>query len=319
MGTRRIDVLLFPSFSNHCLANAIEPLRAANGFLGRPAYAWRLFTLDGAPVASSSGFPVLVEGPLARAPGGDALLVMPSYGFRAFATPACRRGLRAAARRYGALGGLDTGGWLLAEAGLLAGRRATIHADEIDAFAERFPEIEVTAARWVIDGDRMSAGGAMTAFDLMLALIEREHGAALRLAVAGLFLQDETPGRRLGRVRTAGPDRVQSDTSDRRVVRALEAMRASLEIPRTIGAIAEAAGCRQRELEDRFRASLGASPRTVYRRLRLDRARALLEAGEIGVGEVALRCGYADPSAFTRAFRREFSVCPGDVRRRAGG
>ncbi|MEM9781231.1 MAG: helix-turn-helix domain-containing protein [Pseudomonadota bacterium] len=308
-GTRRIDVLLFPRFSNHCLANAVEPLRAANGFLGRAAYAWRFATVDGAPVASSSGLPVLVEDRLSRLDGGDALIVMPSYGFRALATPACLAALKAAARRYGALIALDTGSWLIAAAGLLEGRRATIHADEADAFAEQFPEVSVASARWVVDGDRISAGGAMTTFELMLELIEREHGAALRLSVAGLFMQQGAGGHGRPRATSAEP-------RDSRVGRALTTMQANLEAPVSIGAAAAAAGCTQRDLEGRFRRSLGASPRTVYRRLRLDRARAMVEDGELGIGEIALRCGYGDASAFTRAFRREFAESPQAMRRR---
>jgi hypothetical protein len=104
---RTVGVLLFDRFSNHCLANAIEPLRAANTFAGRTLYRWSFLSLDGAQVTSSSGLPVQPETTLARHPGGDYLFLMPSYGFRDQAGPATARALRSAgpalrrARRHG--------------------------------------------------------------------------------------------------------------------------------------------------------------------------------------------------------------------------
>ena len=148
---QQVDVLLFDAFSAHCLANTVEPLRAANTYAGRPAYAWRFLTLDGRPAVSSSGMEVTAHGRLADC-RGDMLIAMPSYDFLRHATPATARALRSAARRYGTLAGFDTGAWLLAGAGLLNGHRATIHWEELGRFAEEFPAIETERARRVIDG-----------------------------------------------------------------------------------------------------------------------------------------------------------------------
>ena len=78
---QHVDVVLFDRFSNHCLANFIEPLRAANGFLSKSAYQWRFVTLDGTPVQGSSGLLVAPHDRLAEAPV-DMLVLMPSYGIR---------------------------------------------------------------------------------------------------------------------------------------------------------------------------------------------------------------------------------------------
>ncbi len=299
-GTTRIGVLLFERFSNYCLANAVEPLRAANTALARQAYDWHILTPGDAPVTSSSGFPVMPTAPIRDLPGGDILFVVASYGHRDLATDTTRRLLRRAATRYAGLAGFDTGSWLMADAGLLDGRRATIHGELADAFAERFPEIDTCRDRWIHDGDRLSAGGAASAFDLVLHLIGETHGTALALEIAALFLTDfpdiETPAARPG--------------GDRYVARAIRAMEENLETPLPIPAIAAAAGCPQRELEARFRRQIGALPRGVYRRTRLLAARRLLAEERIGIAETAARCGYADPSAFARAFRREFGHLP---------
>ncbi len=300
-----VGVLLFEQFSNHCLANAIEPLRAANGFLGREAYRWEVLTLDGQPVTSSSGFAVTPAARLSQVQGGDALIVLPSYGVRRLTTPACNRALRAAALRFSTLVGLDMGSWMLAEAGLLDGYEATIHFDEMDAFAERFPEVHANRARWVRDRNLWTAGGAMTTYELVVDYLARTHGVSLSLEIASLFMHTDADAPRID---------VPSH-SDRFVARALAEMEANIEEPLSIADLARFAGCRQRELETRFVGALGATPRTVYRRLRLNVARRLLSEGRMSVSEIALRCGYFDSSAFTRAFRREHGRTPREYRR----
>ncbi|WP_028467015.1 GlxA family transcriptional regulator [Nisaea denitrificans] len=299
-GTQEIAVLLFNRFSNYCLANTVEPMRAANDALGRIAYRWRLLSLDGGPVTSSSGMQLMPDGKLSDMPGGDALFILPSYAYRTYGTPACLDALRAAAHRFETLAGLDAGSWLLAEAGLLNGYSATIHFDEFERFSERFPDVTAVRERWIVDRDRMSAGGATTAFELVQHLIASTHGAAVSIEIAGLFMQgDESAGAR--GVPTPG---------DRRVQRALTVMRGNLETPLSVSALARAAGCRQRDLEDRFRRAFGATPRTVYRQLRMAEALRLVRDGDLSIAEISLRCGYSDPSAFTRAFRATHGKAP---------
>jgi transcriptional regulator GlxA family with amidase domain len=305
---REIGVLLFDRFSNLCLANAIEPLRAANTLSGRDLYRWRFLSIDGSGVVSSSGLPVQPDMPLSRNAGGDYLFVMPSYGFRDHAGARTSRALRSAAARFRVMVGMDTGAWLLAAAGLLSGRCATIHWDEMVAFAEHFPDIDVREDRYVIDGNRMTCGGVTTTFDLILDLIEAHHGAMLRLQVAALFLHNDRP--LAGRVVLPRTGRPVVDT-------ALSAMRRNIEAPLPVAAVAKAAGVSQRSLEAAFRETLALPPQAVYRSLRLREARRLAEDTRMSVAEIAARCGYADPSAMTRAFRAEFGQSVRELRRTA--
>ncbi len=303
-GSSRIGVLLFDRFSNHCLANAVEPLRAANTLLGRKTYDWQILTLDGAPVTSSSGFPVVPAAGLSEASGGDALFLLPSYDYRHHATVKCSQLLRAAARRYDTLVGLDTGSWLLAEAGLLDGRPATIHYEVFEEFSEQFPDVVARRERFIVDGNRVTSGGAMTAFELVLRLIGERHGTALTLEIAALFMHQEA-----GIVRS-----VSRAQGNRHVTAAIAEMESHIEQPLPIRLVAKRAGCSQKELERSFTKVIGAPPQTVYRRIRLTLGRRLMVETAISVAEVALRCGYADTSAFTRAFKAEFGVPPRAVR-----
>lgn len=302
-----VSVLLFERFSNHCLANAVEPLRAANMLAGVEHYRWRFLTPDGAAVCSSSGLPVQPSERFGREASGDYLLLLPSYGFRAQDRPEMRRGLRAAAGRYATLVGLDTGAWLMASAGLLEGRRATIHWDEHSAFAESFPSIEARPERFVIDGDRITCGGASAAFELMTGLIRRHVGAALALQVSTLFLQGDWQGPRADQLGTDRPGRAG---------RAVALMRRNLETPLPIPRIAQSVGLSQRALTSEMRAQFGLPPREIYQALRLEAARRYLSGSDMGVAEIAARCGWTDQSAFARAFRRHFAATPVSVRRR---
>lgn len=303
---QQVDLLLFDDFSGHCLANTVEPMRAANTLAGRPLYAWRFVTLDGASATSSAGMEVSPDARLADC-RGEILIALPSYRYRRFGSQAVLRGLRAAEERYATLAGFDAGAWLLAAAGLLDGRRATIHWEELSGFAEDFPQVDAQRLRHVQDGNRITCSGALAAFDLMMDLIGQRHGPALRLEVAALFMSPEV---------TEAPVQATSQTlaRSRSVARALSLMQEHIEAPLSIREIARQVGRNRKDLEQRMRAQLGATPQAIYRRLRLIQARKLVLETDLTVAEVALRAGYEDPSAMTRAYRQEFGVTPRQMR-----
>jgi len=302
--TQHFGVLLYDGFSNYCLANTMEPLRAANMLSGKPLYVWEFLTLDGGSAESSSGMQVAPHKQLSDAKG-DVLTVMPSYGFQVHAGWATQMALRSAAIRYKILAGLDTGSWLLAEAGLLENHRATIHWEELTGFAERFPDVEVVRERFVMDNDRITCSGAMAAFDLVLHLIGRDHGEALALEVSQLLMTRDSARNHAG---GAG-------ATSRVVNPALAIMQEHLEEPLRIAEVARRSGRTQKALEARMQADLGASPQKVYRRLRLNLARKLVAETDLSVSEIALRSGYENPAAMTRAFKGEFGTTPRELRK----
>ncbi|WP_127113520.1 GlxA family transcriptional regulator [Shimia sediminis] len=302
--TQQFGVLLFDGFSNHCLANTVEPLRAANMLSGQALYQWQFLTLSGQNAQSSSGLQVAPHQRLAEA-SGDVLAVMPSYGFQSYTGWQVQTALRAASQRFAAMAGLDTGSWLLAEAGLLDGHQATIHWEELTGFEERFPEVDTRRERFVIDRDRITCSGAMAAFDLVLHMIGRDHGQALALEVSQLFMTRDSARSHAGGAGAAS----------RVVNRALAVMQEHLEEPLPIAEIARRVGRTQKALEVRMMADLGATPQRVYRRLRLTLARKLVTETDLTVSEIALRTGYETPAAMTRAFKAEFATTPQQLRR----
>lgn len=302
---RQIAVLLFPNFSNLCLANAVEPLRAANTLSRKTLYQWQFVGLDAGPVLSSSGLPVTPEGGLSDLRGADYLFVMPSYGHRGFAKATILRRLRAAAGRCGALVGLDTGSLVLAAAGLMDGYRATSHWDVLTEFEESYPEVSVVRDRFVIDRDRLSCGGATTTMELMLELIALHHGPMLSLDVGALFMHGERPG--------AGPH-LPGVAGDRVVRAAAALMRRHLEQPLPIPEIARRLGVGQRGLEQRCLSAAGRSPQSLYAVIRMSEAYRLVQDTSLSVAEIAGRVGYADASAMTRNFGRTFGLSPRQLR-----
>ncbi|WP_050603920.1 GlxA family transcriptional regulator [Ruegeria sp. 6PALISEP08] len=293
------NILLFDGFSNHCLANMVEPLRAANNMSRQALYAWRFCSLDGAPVHSSSGLSVTPDGAI-KDQNGDVLVVMPSYGFLKLDTRATARAILAASKRHRQVAGLDTGSWLLARAGLLDERRATIHWDEISRFEESFPAVDTVRERYVMDGNRLTCSGAMAAFDLASALIRHDHGPLLSMEVAHLLMS------RNGR----DPYALPLKSEDTVVNRALGVMQANIEAPLSIAQVARRIGCSQKRIETRVRTELKTTPQALYRRLRLTLARNLAENTEQSIAEIAGRCGYENASAMTRAFKAEFGQTP---------
>jgi AraC family carnitine catabolism transcriptional activator len=297
----KIGILLFDQFSNLCLANCLEPLRAANRFSQDPAYEWDLVTLTGGAVESSSGMPVLPNAALLECAGWDYLFILASYGYREHDTASTRSALRRAAASTKTVVGLDTAPWLMASAGLLDGRRSTVHWEVFDRFSETFLRLQTERQHVVSDGNRITCAGALSALDLTLDLIADHLGQAMRLDIAHLFLQPEVSP-------TTPP--VQNPHKDRLIHRAMHLMRQTLETPLSVPKLAAALACPAKTLERRFQSSLSAPPGKVYRHLRLSRAAQLIEGASLPVSEIAVRCGYDSPSAFTRAFKARYGRAP---------
>ena len=304
--TCTVGILLFDAFSNHCLANAVEPLRAANTLARKQLYQWQFLSLQGGTITSSSGLPVHTEHTLRHHSGGDYLFIMPSYDFQNHATLACNQALRSASTRFKTLVGMDMGSWLLASAGLLDGRRATIHWDEIDAFAERFPDVTVSEDRIVKDGNILSCGGVTTTFDLVLSLIEDHHGPMLGLEVSSLFMYGEKATMIGTRPSTTKPQKIRA---------AAALMRRNIETPLSVPDLAERIGLTEKAFTAACKTAYGFGPRRLYQAIRLREARRLATHSSISIAEIADRCGYQNSSAMTRAFRAEFGCTVSDLRK----
>lgn len=302
---KEISILLFEKFSNHCLANILEPFRAANTLSNNALYRWKFYTLDGESVASSSGLPIMPDGRFDANRRIDELFIVSSYDHFSLSTRKCRDVLRAARVNAKRIVGLDTGAWLMAEAGLLDGHQATIHWDIFDSFSERFLSVDTMKERFVVRESVITCAGALAAFDLALRLIGEAHGEALRLDVGALLMQTSQSAQSIN----------QLGGSQSSVQRAMQLMQENLETPLSNFEITERTGLGRKTLERRFLSEIGDPPGRLYKKLRLQAARNLVENTRLPISEISIRVGYENAAALSRAFRQLFNVTPQQLRR----
>lgn len=305
-----IAVLVLPRASILEVASVLDPLRNANRHLGREGFRWRVVSPDGGPVPLTCGIELPSGGGLAAAEDADVLIVIAGYSQAEVATRFLIAGIRRMAGRFRAIGGVDAGPWVLARAGLLDGHRATVHWEDLEDFATAYPSVEVVPDRFVLSGNRFTAGGAVPAADLMLHLIGSRCGAGVAGQVADSFLYDA----RADGTRPQRPGLLPG-ARDPRLSAALRAMSQRLDDPLPLADVARAQGIGLRRLEQMFRDGLGQGPGAAYLELRLQAARRMMADTAHPIQDIALRCGFSDRSAFSRAFRRRFGLAPRAARR----
>lgn len=288
-------------------ASAVEPLRAAVTLSGEPLYAWSHLGIDDGPVISSSGVSIAPDLGLEAAAGLDLLMVCAGGNPAAFDHKPTFARLRALSAGGLAIGGMSGGAWILARAGLLAGRRATIHWEHIPALLEAFPDLALERSLWVIDRDRITCAGGLASFDMMVELIGRRHGADLALRVCDWYLHARS---RSGDDAQRLSLRERWRTTNDRLLKVLAVMEERIEEPVGRAALARVAGVTVRQLERLFSAHLGSTLGDHYLGLRLDRARTLLRQTSLSVAEIAVACGFAAPGHFSRVYRVRFGRTP---------
>jgi AraC family carnitine catabolism transcriptional activator len=309
----RIGFLLVPQFSMLELFCAIEPLRIANR-LGGLEFSWSFISADGAPVAASNDIPVAASQSLQTIKDLPILIVMASFEPEATIQRQDQAKLRDLARHGTLMGGIDTGPFILARAGLLRDRRTTLHWESIAAFGEEFPDIPTTATLFELDRDRLTCPGGTAPIDMMLHLIGLRAGEKLANAVAEQIVHPRIrPGHDPQRMPPGQRYRIDNPA----IIRAIDVMEANLDEPLAIAELARACEVSQRQLERLFHGQLHETAKAFYVRLRLERARQLLAESRRPIAEIAVATGFASRAHFTRAYRRAFGMAPGSRRPRA--
>ncbi|HVF65956.1 MAG TPA: GlxA family transcriptional regulator [Casimicrobiaceae bacterium] len=304
-----VGFYLLPQFPMLAFASAIEPLRAANRLSGERLFEWLLASEDGRPVKASNGIEVSVHAACGDDIGVNLLLAC--SGSRSERDAASSKWLRHLARKGAALGGVSLGPYVLAHAGLLDGRRCTLHWESLAAFADRFPRTRTTAEIYVIDGDRYTCSGGTSGLDMMLALITEHAGRPLATAVSEQFIHPRIRG-------THDPQRmaVQSrlGVANPRLIEAISLMETPHDDAKAVAHIAAEVGLSARQLERLFARYLATSPSHYYLGVRLQRARTLLQQTPRPILDVAVACGFASASHFSRCYRAAFGHRPSEER-----
>lgn len=304
--TRFVFVLL-DQFTLLSFAGALESLRIANRMAGAELYTWALTGDTDDVVTCSNGVRFHVDFPLSELNREDVVILCGGIDVQKTATRRMLNWLRREARRGLRIGGLCTASYVMARAGLLDGKRATIHWENQDAFLEEFDEVTLTKSIFIIDGNRMTTAGGTASIDLMLSLIAADHGEKLANAVADQQIYSSIRTDQ-DTQRLSVPTRI--GVRHPKLSQVIQAMEANIEEPISPSILAREVGMSTRQLERLFRRYLNRSPKRYYMELRLQKARNLLMQTDMTVINVALACGFASPSHFSKCYRAHYQTTP---------
>jgi len=313
--TQRLGFVLMPDFSLTGFSCAVEALQTANGLSGQALYEVTLVGIGNAGmVRSSCGVEVRVDCQVDRVPMLDALFVCGPAQLSRSGQETLTQWLKRWARSIRTLGGIGTGAYLLARAGLLDGYRATIHWLDMATLRDEFPRVQATGNLFETDRDRYTCGGGTAAMDMMLFLIGRDHGMQLASSLSEQFVCERIrPSDEAQRV----PLKTRLGTQQPSLIEAVTLMEANIEEPLTTDDLAYHVGVSRRHLERLFKQHLQTVPSQYYLELRLDRARTLLRTDDRPILQVGLMCGFSSASYFSTAYRNHFGITPRQERRNA--
>ncbi|MCK0101448.1 GlxA family transcriptional regulator [Pseudohalocynthiibacter sp. F2068] len=305
--TEHYVFLLVEGFSHLAFSCAVEPLRIANLVSGKPLYHWSYISENGDTATSSNDSVTLVHGGLEPLNKVDILFVLSGLNVWEHITPGLLSFIRRERAHGIKIGALCSGAFVLAKAGLLDGVPTALHWEYHDSFMEEFPEVSLCRNVFVSDAKYITASGGTATADLMLHLIEKNHGSDLAVAVADQMVYNA--------VREATAEQrvsLQSRHGIRNpnLVRAIQIIADSIEDPVSPSVIADEVGISTRQLERLFGRYLNCSPAKYFLDMRLHKAQNLLLQTEQSVTEISLSCGFKTQAHFARVFRAQFGNTP---------
>ncbi len=309
--TRRIGVLPVDGFAIMSYATLVEPMRAANLLARRTLYEMINIGLSHNPVPSSGAAMVTPQARVGDDLKLDYLFVVAGGDPTTYNNRTVINWLARMAREGVPLGGVSGGPIILARAGLMAGRRMTVHWEHAAALAEISPHLLIERSLYVIDRDRVTCAGGTAPMDLMHALISQHHGAPFARLVSDWYMHTEIRP-------SAGPQRAglveRVGSNNASILDAVEAMEANVAEPLPLSRLAETAKLSERQLNRLFSEKLGRSTMRYYRELRLEKAQSLLRNSPLSLTEIALATGFAGSSHFSRAYADQFGHPPSAYR-----
>lgn len=307
----RYGFLLLPNYSMIAFSSAVEVLRMANRLSGESLYEWPIYSLDGGPVEASNGLTLTIDYHADEIRDLDVIFVV--SGLRAWQNWSERlnKVLHHCKRKEIMLGGICSGAFLLAKAGLLDGYRCTIHWEYIASLRESVPNAIVTEELFELDRDRYTVSGGSAPLDMMLKLVRQAHGKELVVSISEQFMCDRMRGE-YDKQRI--PLRLLLGADQPKLTEAVELMESNLEELINLDDLASLVGVSRRQLERLFKKYLGCVPRRYYLDLRLKKARQLLMQTPCSVSEIAIACGFVSASHFSKSYREMFGLSPREER-----
>ena len=322
----KVAILAFESFATIPITGPMDILNkscsllqeARSDAVNAASFDIELVSLKKGPIRFSDSVTVHPHASILTAKTPDLVLI-PSAGDNVIESLSSLRGfipwIKACAAKGARLVSMCTGSFLLADAGLLDGRSAMTHWFFADLFRRTYPKVNLYPERMIVDEGKIITSGAATAFlDLILYLIEMYFGREAAVLTAKILLIEMGPYMQL-------PYTIFSTHkmhNDRQILRVQQFMEANVAREITVDHLAQRAGMSARNFDRRFRAAVGETPSSYMQKLRVEKAKRLLETTHDTIGEIMLRVGYEDERSFRRLFHSLTALSPKAYRLKYG-
>ena len=308
----RIGFLLVDGFALLSYASAIEPLRAANQLAGEMLYVIDHLAGDDRAAFSSSGAAIKATSALNSRRRFDSVFVVAGGDPISYRDNRVFRWLRRLATKGTQLGGISGGPAILALAGLMDGRRMTVHWEHAEALSEVVPDLLIERTLYVRDRDRATCAGGTAPLDMMHALVTEQFGPDFARRVSDWFMHTEIRP-------SGGPQRAglaeRYGITNLAMINAIEAMENHIADPLSLNQLAMLAGLSKRQLNRLFSEKVHATTMAFYRRIRLAKAATLLMQSPLSITEIGLATGFASSAHLSDCFRKEYHVTPSSWRK----
>ena len=293
-------------FPLNALVLASEALRIANQNTGLDYFSWTFVSEDGQPVRASNGMWFGPDTGIRDMPDAEVILLFEGNLPTQLNSPKLLGPIRSAARHGTVVGGVDTGAFALAEAGVIGATEeldVVLHWEAVPSFAERYPEAILRDQIYMINEREAHSAGGVATLDMVLELIGRYRGQALANEVANALVHTRRTA--AAPQRGSGLPEDEGDSMSRQLVHLIED---NLEYPLTLTELAEELEVSQRTLTRISVRAFGQPPMRLYMSIRLQSARNFLFYDDFSIREVALACGFSYAAVFFKGFSRGSSA-----------
>lgn len=299
MQQRHITFCLCPQFPLFCIASALEVLRHANRFSGKPVYRWSFLCEDDQPVPDSHGLFLQPSTTIEQAVDSDMSFIVAGFDANEIEAPGLRKWLVKQSHAGNIIGGISNGAFQLARAELLNGYDATTHWEDFETFCLNYPKVRSRYQRFVFDRNRVTCSGGTATLDLFIEIVRNDHSAELALKVARQMLlhEDITP--------LAGKQNYSP-----RVQRALSLFDASIENGLNVEQLANSVGISRRELLRLFQQETGKTPSELLNQRRLERAQSLVLHSHLSMTAISTALGFSSQSHLTTRYKTHYGTTP---------
>ncbi len=309
--TIEIVLVLFDQFPLIPFSCMLDCMRTANRFAGRTAYHWRIISVDGQRVESSSKICVDVDGSLSEVEDCNRIFLISANDTQNFSDEKILNQLARLSRKGMMMGSASSGSFILARAGLLADYRCTIHWENLPVFRELYPKLNSTRSIYEIDRERVTCSGGTAALDMMLKLVEMDCGHEVARKISQMYQHD--------RLRTSEDQQRMEGKYDLirlspKLAEAIDLMQNNIEDPLSPQEVAGHVGVSLRQLERLFKKYRATTPQRHYLGLRLETARQLLLYTSQSGLDVAIASGFSSHSHFIKSYRDLYGRTPHEER-----